>query len=307
MARHRRWRRLHRRAVAEVIGAVLLVALTVIAGTILWTFRLDVPPSPPSVNFVIRSGGSNPVWGDPTDCQPLGTWNYSATKAQGSTWENAWLNQCDPPYTTGNFSLLNTSQVIISSTSRTSLPLDEIDFEFICYNSSATGGTTVLVAGSLASMMWYPGSTTTAASDAPTLGYCGSFDASNYGGGAYGTLYNRLGMFIPIAPNATALENGDTFLLYIHNGGWPVDFECVDPNLYGTCHSYDGVIYLPGASTPRGAVDYYGTTLDADDYHGAPPWCFTTPGACVIYLAYTGNPYTPLASIPVNMLAPPTM
>ncbi|HKN07587.1 MAG TPA: archaellin/type IV pilin N-terminal domain-containing protein, partial [Thermoplasmata archaeon] len=66
----RHWHRSRRRGVAEIIGAVLLVALTLVAGVLLWTFHIYTAPVPPTVNFVIRSGGSNPVWGDPTDCQP---------------------------------------------------------------------------------------------------------------------------------------------------------------------------------------------------------------------------------------------
>ncbi|MGB6443500.1 MAG: hypothetical protein WBF81_09440, partial [Thermoplasmata archaeon] len=94
---------------------------------------------------------------------------------------------------------------------------------------------------------------------------------------------NRLGLFVPISTDAvTVLENGDTFLLYIHNGGYPLDYnaEC------------------GGSSTKP--------VLDCDDYHGAPPWCFTNQGACEIVLTYTGSPSTTLATIPVYSLAPPT-
>ncbi len=270
-----------------------MLGLTIVAGVILWSFRIALPPSPPNVSFHITSGGSNPVWGDPTDCQPTGHWTYPLPSSQypwwiSGTWGNDWLNQCYPPQVSGNFSLLNTSEIIISSASPLNIPLSDIGFDFICNNATSSGGTTVLLSGTLAAMTWFPGSSSSPAPNAPKLGYCGDFNAGNYGGGAFGTLYNRLGMFIPIRQNVSSLEAGDTFLLYIHNGGWPMDYQCVDPDLYG-CFLNNG-----------------NPILDDDDYHGAPPWCFTTPGACTIHLTYLGNPQEILATIPVYSLAPPT-
>jgi hypothetical protein len=84
------------------------------------------------------------------------------------------------------------------------------------------------------------------------------------------------------------LQPGDTFILYIHNGGWPIDYQCVDPTLYGCFLNHGKPI------------------LDDDDYHGAPPWCFTSPGACTIDLTYSGNPNALLAQVPVSSLAPGT-
>ncbi len=293
MNRPRRWRRRSRGAVSEIIGAVLLVGLTLTAGIILWSFRIYTPPAPPLVSFHLGSGGSNPVWGDPTDCQPQGNWTYPLQSSQYAwwtpgTWGYAWFNQCYPPNVNGNFSQLNTSEIIISHASPTNIPLNDIGFDFVCNNASSSGGTTVLVSGTLASMTWFPGSSSSPAPNAPKLGHCGNFNAGGYGGGAFGTLYNRLGMFIPIDGNSSVLEAGDTFLLYIHNGGWPMDYQCVDPDLYGCFLNHGNPI------------------LDDDDYHGAPPWCFTTPSACTIYLTYLGTPQTLLATIPVYSLAPPT-
>ncbi len=289
MYRHRRWAHRRARGVSEILGAILLVALTMTAGIILWSFRINTPPAPPSLTILIHSGGKNPAWGDPTDCQPVGNWTYPLASTQYTTWDNEWDAQCDPPNVSGNFSELNTSQIIIASHTPTNIPLDEITFTFVCNNATTAGGTTILVSGTLASMTWFPGSSTSPAANAPDLGKCGNFDAGGYGGGSYGTLYNRLGMFTPIGGgNVTVLENGDTFLLYIHNGGWPLDFECVTPKLYN-CFTNSG-----------------NPVLDTDDYHGAPPWCFTNQGACTIYLSYSGDPNTLLASIPVYSLAPPT-
>lgn len=262
IARRRARIRSGRRAVSQIIATIFLVALTITAGVILWTFRINTPPTAPVVGFVIRSGGSNPVWGDPTDQNP----------------------------TTGAYSILNTSEIIVSSTSPLNIPLADVSLTFLCNGAygqatSAQGGTgagdnvTVLITGTLASMTWYPGYGTYPSSG-PMLGWCANFHAGGYGGGSFGTFFNRLGLFDPLTQNATVLEAGDTYILYIHNGGYPLDYE--------DCGG--------SASHP---------VADCDDYHGAPPWCFTDPGACTIVLTYTGDPSTVLATIPVVALAPP--
>jgi flagellin-like protein len=251
-----RWHGRRRRGVAPIIGTILLVAITVCAGVLLWTFHIYTPPSSPTVNFVIRTGGSNPVWGDPTDAPPG-----------------------------GGYSVMNTSQIIIAGFSPAVILLDEVEFTFICNNRSSGGNESILVQGTLESMSWYPGDQSNPAGNAPTLGWCASFHAGGFGGGSFGTLYNRLGLFVPISDQNTTLAAGDTFILYIHNGGYPLDYGGASRDCIG------GVAHVP--------------CLDADDYHGAPPWCFTNPGACTITLSYIGSPSTLLATIPVYSMAPP--
>lgn len=253
-----RWRRGRgRRGVAPIIGTILMLAMTMVVFTILFSFHFYTPPASPQVTFVIRSGGSNPVWGDGTDTPPG-----------------------------GGYSLLNTTAIIVASASPINIPLDEIQFTFLCNNASSGGNESILVQGTLASMTWYPGQSGTAPADAPKLGWCASFHAGGYGGGAFGTAYNRLGVFVPISDANVTLQAGDTFLLYIHNGGYPLDYGG------GAGDCIGGVAKVP--------------CLDGDDYHGAPPWCFTDPGACTIILTYLGSPTTQLVSIPVYSLAPPT-
>lgn len=321
MSAHRRWRRARRRGISEIIGAVLLVALTIIAGVILWTFKINTPPSPPVITFVIRSGGSNPVWGDPTDCQPWG-YNLSFYHIGLSTsaldkWvgsytdtgkDNTWYGQCGDGVDgdiDGNYSALNTSEFIITSHSPSDISLDDIELTFVCNNASSLGGQTVLVNGSLASMTWFPGVSKEPAAGAPYLGYCGNFKAGS-STAANGVYYNRLGIFVPLTQGSTTLENGDTFVLYIHNGGYPLDFMCV-ANAAGIVFdgqnppNWDGCPALDAQGNPESIP-----TLDYDDYHGAPPWCFLSVNACTIYLTYTGTPASLLATIPVYSLAPPT-
>lgn len=242
-----RWRRpAGRRGVAPIIGTILILLITIVAFTILFSFRFITPPAPPAVNLLIHSGGSNPVWGDPTDVPP-----------------------------SGGYALMNTSQIVIVSSSPTNIPLSSIQFTFICNNESSGGNESVLVQGNLQAMTWFPGSSGSPPANAPKLGWCASFHAGGYGGGAFGTLYNRLGIFVPISASVTVLAAGDTFILYIHNGCYPLD--------YSSGHAL----------------------CDQDDYHGAPPWCFTDPGACTIFLTYLGSPDTLLAQIPVYSMAPP--
>jgi len=284
MNRRVRWRQRRRRGVAEIIGAILLVALTMVAGVLLWTFHFYTPPSPPTVEFVVRDGGSNPVWGDPTDCQPVGNWHYPLSGANETKWNNGFDSECEYPNVAGNYSLLNTTEIIFSAHSPADIPLADISFTFICNG-------TVLLTGSFANMTWFPGSSYAYPPSAPTLGYCGTFDAGGYGGGAFSTYYNRLGIFDPLV-NDSVLENGDTFILYIHNGGYPLDYACLDAHmvaLYGLC------------ATPTNTP-----ISDFDDYHGVPPWCFSSPGQCTIYLTYTGTPSALLATIPVYTLVPTT-
>jgi hypothetical protein len=59
-------------------------------------------------------------------------------------------------------------------------------------------------------------------------------------------------------------------------------------------------VYDPGPPA------YGGTVVpgpDSDDYHGAPTWCFITPGSCTIKIVYTGNPSQLLATIPVYSIS----
>jgi flagellin-like protein len=309
MALHRWRRRARGRAVAPIIATILLLAMTMAVFSILFSFKFYTPPSPPATALAIRSGGSTPVWGDPTDCQPLGTWEYPLAAADWAAWGNDWWNQCEyfseslPGYTTpGNFSLLNTTQLIFSSMSAGNIPLDELNFTFICNGNYApapytTDTDTVLLTGTLDEMVWNPGISTTVPANAPLLGYCGGFDMGAEAGAAFGSEFDRLMIFVPIVPfpdgnAATLLNVGDTIYIYVHNGGWPLDYACVVPT-----QPWAG----DASICPDGTV--YHALLDVDDYHGTPPWCFNAPGACTIYISYTGNPSTLLATIPVSTLA----
>ena len=304
-----------RRAVSEIIATILLLAITIVAGTILWTFRIYTPPQAPSASFQYRSGGSNPVWGDPTDCQPLGSWSYPLNPALDFQWGKAWWHECeyfseDAYPTPGNFSSLNTTQIIFRQLSSNDIPLSEVNLTFVCNGAYApapytTDTTTVLLTGTLDTMTWFPGTEGQAPANAPYLGYCGGFDMGAEAGVAFGSLFTRLGIFVPLTNTSNVLQNGDTFYLYIHNGGYPLDYACVeDSGYWGQPWAYDSAICPATRGNPSGITG--GPLLDVDDYHGAPPWCFESPLACTVDISYTGYPSTLLASIPVYDLTPPT-
>ncbi|MGP8073329.1 MAG: archaellin/type IV pilin N-terminal domain-containing protein [Thermoplasmata archaeon] len=311
-ARH--WRRRRLRAVSEIIATILLLAITIVAGTILWTFHVYTPPPPPTVAFDIPGGGSNPVWGDPTDCQPLGSWTYPLAASLDNQWGQAWWNECeyfseDEYPTPGNFSSLNTTQIIFTQISNNHMALSDLNFTFVCNGNYApapytTTTTTVLLTGTLSQMTWFPGLSGEAPAG-PYLGYCGGFDMGAEAGVAYGSLFTRLGIFDPLSNATNYLVNGDAFIVYIHNGGYPLDYACIEASgHYAQPWANDNAICPSSGTYPNGITG--GPLLDVDDYHGAPPWCFEDPLACTIDISYTGAPNTLLLSIPVYDLTPPT-
>ncbi len=258
-----------RRGVSNIIAAIFLVAITVVAGTALWTLQFHFPSGGVSMGYLAKGGLKVPVWGDPTDCTPYGYPQSPASSWSGAEWA-AYDYYC-VQHQIGNFSLMNASSVTITSVTPSTIDLALVDVYFICDNTSRGGNETVLVGGSLAAMTWFPGSSTAPAPNAPHLGWCSSFDANGFGGGAFGTLYNRLCIFTPLSATSQALEAGDTFILYVHT---------------------PGAVYDPGANGP-----------DRDDFHGAPAWCFTVPGACSLKFFYHSNPPVELADISIYSIS----
>jgi flagellin-like protein len=264
-------RRLRSRAgVNNVIAAIILIAITVVAGTALWSVRFELPTQNYYVSYYATAGLKIPTWGDHTDCTPYG---YAQSNVRYWQWtaaeKAAWTNFCQN-HEVGNFSLMNASAITIDSVSPATMSLSRIDFTFICINRTPVFNESYLVHGSLGSMTWYPGQTGGPAPNAPHLRWCASFDASGHG--AFATLYNRLGIFTPISANSQVLQAGDTIILYVH--------------------------------TPRSVFDVdQANGQDIDDYHGAPPWCFTVPNACEIQLTYNGTSQQILATIPIYSIS----
>jgi len=309
------YRRRRRRGVSNVIAAILMIAITIAAGMILWTFSLHLPGAPPSISFTVRSGTTNPVWGDPSDCMPWfpawlnyntqsstnsantsadyiltgGTYSVNGNSVFGHWWchglanvsggetgLNLYYDECSDLSPPGDFSTMNSSQFIVATHTPANLLLADVDMLFLCNG-------TVFVNGTLAAMTWFPGSTSQPAPNAPHLQKCGTYIPN----GAYSTLYNRFGIFVPLLSGTTVLNNGDTFIMYIHTS------SPFDPDFTGwNKNSYTGVDCGPSP--------------DCDDYHGAPPWCFTTPvtatTGCVLDFFSVGTPQTLLASFSLYSL-----
>ncbi len=267
---------------SPVIATVLMLGMMVAAGVLLWQFHVRPAPPPPTVTYSAVGGSTYPVWGDPTDCQPVLPnptsyyTNGGTANPNWPTYSKAWTSQCQQS-TTGVYNLMNVSVITISQVSQP-IPMSAVEFEFVCHNATPKPITTVFVAGSLAAMSWFPGSSQSIPSNAPTINSCATFNAS--GLGSFSTYYNRLGFFEPLTVGATQLEAGDSFILYVHTARSV--FEAPSP-------------YEPYSDWNQ---------PDIDDYHGAPPWCFSNPGSCTIYLVDTQTiPQTILATIPVTSLA----
>lgn len=280
-----RWRRRGQRGVAPIIATIFLLAMTIASGVIIWSYSIRPAPPPPKVFIQAQGGLTYPVWGDPTDCRPNLPYNTAYWLGNGSsnsrwtTYMNDWWSECE--YSdSGVYNMMNVSEISITSVSQ-SIPLANVQFEFICHNNTPAPITTVLVGGSLAAMSWFPGSSQTLAANAPTLGSCGSFNVSQaYPQEANGVYFNRLGFYDPLRNGATLLTPGDAFILYVHTA--------------------NSVFEAPSPIESQSSWNQ----PDADDYHGAPTWCFNTVGACTIYLVDTGvSPHAVLATVPVTELA----
>ena len=127
---------------------------------------------------------------------------------------------------------------------------------------------TSLVNGSFQSMEVVPGSGANPGASSPKLGACGTWTPSSFGHTA--TYFNRLAYFQQARPGAPTLNDADQFVPYVH----PAAAFCDKSN-----HCPD------------------------DDYHGAPPWCFTVPTACQILVTFGTNPSSLVATIPISQLA----
>ena len=279
----RYYRRRRSGGVSEILASVLLVGITLTSGVLLWIFVIPTPVVQPTINYTATGGLTYPAWGDPTDCSPVLPFpssyylNNGTSDPRFNTYMNAWWNDCEFG-TSGTYNQMNATEIVFTQVSQV-VPLQDIQFNFVCSNSTPSRLTTFLVRGSLQDMSWIPGSSSVLPSTAPKLGSCGTFNASGFGGGAFGTYYNRLGFFKPLVNGESQLLAGSAFVLYIH--------------------TQNSVLEAPSPLEPHAT---WGQP-DFDDFHGAPTWCFTTPGACTIDLVDTAISTHPLlVSIPVYQL-----
>lgn len=123
---------------------------------------------------------------------------------------------------------------------------------------------TSLLNGTFNQLEIIPGSGANPAAGAPALGKCGTWKPST--GGNQATYFNRLAYFQQVYPGSTIMHDGDQFVVYEHPSTVFCDSEGICPD---------------------------------DDYHGAPPWCFTIVGDCHIDISYVQTPATLIANIPM--------
>lgn len=227
---HRR-RRARFRAVSPILATVLLIGITLAAGVILWSFRVQTPVPGIHVEYIAEGDQSEPAWGDPTDCTNQTIYAH-----------------CDN---------LPAFFLIFTSHTPSAIPLVDLNFRMVCNGTN-------LVNGSFAQMEVVPGSGSNPVNSSPTLGKCNTWKPST--NGAQSTFFNRLAYFQQIDAPSTVLHDGDIFVVYEH----PLTTWCDRSN-----------------------------RCPDDDYHGAPPWCFTSFNACTIDITFTGYPTTLIASIPL--------
>lgn len=118
----------------------MLVAITVVTVTILFSFRPSLPNSPISFQLFASESGDQPAWGDGSDCKNV---NGVQTCLTLPTIVIDFLN---PP-------AVQTSQVLMV---------------FDCNGS-------VYLSATLADMAWVPGSTSTVGGTGPQLSHCGTY------------------------------------------------------------------------------------------------------------------------------------
>jgi len=267
------------RGISEVIGSILLVGITVILVLTVYFIRFPLTPAPPSISYQAVTGGTRPVWGDPTDCRPahLDPATYlgpGKSRTLYNDYMNAWWADCEYG-DIGIYNLMNVSAIQIVDVSK-AIPLTDVEFQFVCTNYTPKYVQTDLVQGQLGAMEWVPGSNQNLSASAPTIGKCATYTPKQ---GANTVYYNRLGYFDPVDYQHADLAPGQTIIIYVHT-----------PN---------SVLEAPNPIEP---VNTWNIS-DDDDYHGAPPWCFTVPGACQINLIDTEyRPGIILASIPLYIV-----
>jgi flagellin-like protein len=271
-------RRAHQRAVSEVIASVLLVSITIVLLLVLFLIRIPLPQTPPSVAYEVITDSKYPAFGDPTDCRPILPYNTSYYLGNGTgdpRWNEYmytyWWDQCEDG-NSGIYNEMNATRIVITQVSQP-IPLGDLQFSFVCTNYTPSYVQTKLVSGHLDGMEWIPGTgSQNFTSNSPLLGYCATLRAE--GNGASSTYYNRLGFFDPLSYSLGVLTPGQTIVVYLH--------------------TLDSIYEAPNPLVP--SSEWY--LPDTDDYHGAPPWCFSVMGACQIELFDTAlSPAAELLSI----------
>jgi hypothetical protein len=327
-------RRRRRAGVTNILATIFLVALTVVAGIILWTFRINTPGIGPQVNFAIRSGTSNPVWGDPTDCLPwFPAWlNYNTLNS--TTQDNTTADYFDDG---GAFSLNN----LEAGAAGTYTPIKAGNGHYYTNNFTAWwfGGFSNISGGATGSNLHDTECSGTpptgdfsvmnstqfiVASHTPsiinlqdvevvficnnTVFVNGSLAAMTWFPGSStqpapdAPHLNKCGTFVPSGSYSTLYNRFGIFVPVSGNNSTILSNGDTFVMYVHTSSPFDPDVAGENIRTDGGHSVDCGPGPDCDDFHGAPEWCFTTPNACTLKFIYTGNPEATLAIIPLYNL-----
>jgi len=134
-------RRLRRRAsgVSPIIASILLVAITVVSATVLYSFRPSLSNPPLRLDTYVSTIANEPAWADGSECKNVN----------------------------GEQQCTTLPAIAITFVSPSPIPLDDLQFVFLC-------NSTVYISSSLTAMEWVPGSVGTVGTG-PQVSSCGSF------------------------------------------------------------------------------------------------------------------------------------
>ena len=122
------------------MGTIFLVAITMTLAATLYAFRPPLPAQPLWLSYQAVGGGSEPVWGDGSDCKNVN----------------------------GVQTCLTLGVIKITFTNPPPVKTDQLLFLFYCNG-------TIYLAATLAEMAWVPGSSGTVGGMGPQLQHCGSY------------------------------------------------------------------------------------------------------------------------------------
>jgi len=193
-------RRRNHRGVSNLIGVILLVAMTVILASVLFAFKPPVPQAVSSVYYTIQTGTTAPTWGDTTDCANI---KDPASCAQQPAVD-----------------------IVFTTQSPGTMPVADLEFVFICNG-------TVYFDSTLPNMLYIPTTNHAANFNCVSPGgnclqTCGSYDPAKVFG--YSIPFSRLGFFWQLTPGATYLSDGDSIVMYVHSTTAPHDVGSTKPD-----------------------------------------------------------------------------
>ncbi|HKS59286.1 MAG TPA: archaellin/type IV pilin N-terminal domain-containing protein [Thermoplasmata archaeon] len=249
-----------RRGVSNIIATVMLVGLTVVAGSFLWGFRPSLPPTPSSISYQAEQGRTALAYGDGSD----------AVCVSGGS------QPC----------LMPVIEIIITDHSPSFILLTSLFIQFQC------NGTSYLFT-SVASIEVDMSTGTVVSKTPPTLGQCGTWNPQ----GKSGVAFDRLLFFAQVIPGATSLGAGDILMLFTHQfeppfcRTLPCWLTAAQFGVVGTQNKAYAQCPEPGYANggAKLANGTYELIACDDDFHGAPYFCYTTVNACFINFVYVGT------------------